>query len=376
MNGGITVKLKMPNQITNLTDRLTDRPTARLSDRLFTQRLDDMVFNAHYYYDLPGMAVCVGTGAKGLAYVKALGVKNTETKQALHPEDIFHMASMAKLFTGTGIMQLWEQNLLDLDAPVTRYLDWFQMKDPAARELTIRQLLTHTSGMPDVTDYHWDEPQSDPQALENYVRSSELLNARLLWPAAEKKFSYSNIGYDILGLVIAKVSGMTFEEYMTDRIFRPLDMNDSTFFTPDRDMGAICAPHEKDRDNHTVPMKHYPYNRIHAPSSTLTSNLYDAGKWAAAHLNQKLLKPETYKLVWQPFATVPNNGEEICLSWFCREQNGYRLYGHEGADVGFRSSFWICPELDVYTVVCSNLSNAPLKKISKQIFDLVCCPKC
>lgn len=370
------MKLKMPNQITSLTDRLTDRSSSRLTDRLFTQRLDDMLFNAHYYYDLPGMAVCVGTGGKGLAYTKALGVKNAETKAPLRTEDIFHMASMAKLFTGTGIMQLWEQNLLELDAPVTRYLDWFRMKEEAAGVITIRQLLTHTSGMPDVTDYHWDAPEYDSEALERYVRSPELTSARLLWPTDEKKFSYSNIGYDILGLVIARVSGQSFEAYMAEHIFKPLEMTNSSFFTPDRDMGTICAPHEKNSANQTVPMKHYPYNRIHAPSSTLTANLYDAAKWGAAHLNQKLLKPETYKMVWQPFAEVPNNGEEICLSWFSREQNGFRLYGHEGADVGFRSSFWICPELDLFTVVCSNLSNAPLKKISKQIFDLVCCPKC
>jgi CubicO group peptidase (beta-lactamase class C family) len=376
MIGGINVKIKMPNQIATMADRLTDRSASRLTDRLFIQRLDDMLFNAHYYYDLPGMAVCIGTGSNGLLYTKALGVKNAETKDSLRPEDIFHMASMAKLFTGTGIMQLWENGKLDLDAPVTTYLDWFHMGDEAAAEITIRQLLTHTSGMPDVTDYHWDAPQSDPDALENYVRSPELANARLLWPPSEKKFSYSNIGYDILGLVIAKVSGLSFEEYMNEHIFRALDMADSTFFTPERDMAKICAPHEKNNANQTVPMKHYPYNRIHAPSSTLTSNIYDAGKWAAAHLARKMLKPETYKTVWQPFATVPNNGEDICLSWFAREQNGYRLYGHEGADVGFRSSFWICPELDLYTVVCSNLSNAPLKKISKQIFDLVCCPKC
>lgn len=369
-------KLKMPNQLANLADRLTDRSTVRLTDRLFTQRLDDLLFNSHYYYDLPGMAVCLGTGSRGIEYTKALGVKNTTTKEVLCPEDIFHMASMAKLFTGTGIMQLWERGLLELDAPVARYLDWFQMKDAASRELTIRQLLTHTSGMPDVTDYHWDAPQTEPDALERYVRSPKLTDARLLWPPAEKKFAYSNIGYDILGLVIAKVSGLSFEEYMTQNIFRPLVMTDSSFFTPERDMGKICAPHEKNSENQTIPMSHYPYNRIHAPSSTLTSNLYDVSKWGIAHLKQKLLKPDTYKMVWQPFAEVPNNKEEICLSWFSREQNGFRLYGHEGADVGFRSSFWICPEMDLFTLVCSNLSNAPLKKISKQVFDLVCCPKC
>ena len=338
-------------------------------------RLDEQLHNAFYYYDLPGLAVGLGSGKSGLLYVNAFGVKSVETKETLHPEDIFHMASMAKLFTGTGIMQLWEKGLLDLDVPITRYLDWFQMGDSDAKLITIRQLLTHTSGMPDVADYHWDQPQTHPDALRNYIQSKDLTDARLLWPSVEKKFSYSNIGYDILGLVIAEISGQTFETYMNDNIFKPLDMADSTFFTPDRNLAQICAPHEKNGAKETVTLAHYPYNRIHAPSSTLTSNIYDTAKWAVAHLKRRMLKPETYRMVFKEFATVPNNGEEICLSWFSREQNGFRLYGHEGADVGFRSSFWICPELDLFMVVCSNLSNAPLKKVSKQIFDLICCSK-
>jgi CubicO group peptidase (beta-lactamase class C family) len=76
-------------------------------------------------------------------------------------------------------------------------------------------------------------------------------------------------------------------------------------------------------------------------------------------------------MVWESFCTVPNNGEKICLSWFSREQNGFRLYGHEGADVGFRSSFWICPELDLFVILCCNLSGAPLKTIGKSIFQLI-----
>jgi len=333
--------------------------------------LEEQIFNAYYYYDLPGIVVGVGTGQNGLEYVKSFGKKNVVTKESLKPKDIFHMASMAKLFTGTGIMQLWEKGLLDLDAPITRYLDWFQMGEPAAKQITVRQLLTHTSGMPDVYDYHWDQPQTGTEALMDYIQSAEIKNLRLLWPTEEKKFSYSNIGYDILGLIISVVSGQTFEAYMDENIFKPLGMADSTFFTPDRDMANICAPHEKNAAKETVLLRHYPYNRIHAPSSTLTSNIYDTSKWAVAHLSKRLLKPETYQMVLVPFATVPNNGENICLSWFSREQNGFRLYGHEGSDVGFRSSFWICPELDCFVILCSNLSNAPLKTIGKNIFALI-----
>ena len=69
---------------------------------------------------------------------------------------------------------------------------------------------------------------------------------------------------------------------------------------------------------------------------------------------------------------MPNNGEKICLSWFAREQNGAVLYGHEGSDDGFRSSLWLCPDLDAYVILCANISDAPLKKISKQIFGEIC----
>lgn len=339
------------------------------------QILEEQLFNAYYYYDLPGIVAGVGSGQNGLEFVKSFGKKNVVTRQPLKPKDIFHMASMAKLFTGTGIMQLWEKGLLELDAPITRYLDWFHMGDPAAKQITARQLLTHTSGMPDVSDYHWDQPQTKEDALRGYIQSDEIGDARLLWSPNEKKFSYSNIGYDILGLIIAEISGQTFETYMAENIFRPLGMSDSTFFTPDRDLTGICSPHEKNSAKETVPLAHYPYNRIHAPSSTLTSNIYDTAKWAVAHLNKLVLRPETYQMVWDPFSTVPNNGEKICLSWFSREQDGFRLYGHEGADVGFRSSFWICPELDCFIILCSNLSSAPLKTIGKSIFQHIASEK-
>ncbi len=108
----------------------------------------------------------VGSGKSGLQYVRAFGTKNVETKEELQPEDIFHMASLAKLFTGTGIMLLWERELLELDISIMHYLDWFQMADKAAEEITVRQLLTHTSGMPDVQDYHWDQPQTEVDALK------------------------------------------------------------------------------------------------------------------------------------------------------------------------------------------------------------------
>lgn len=334
-------------------------------------KLDEYLGKAFFYYDLPGIAAGAGYGNSGLEYVKALGTKNVKTREKLEPKDIFHMASLAKLFTGTAVMLLWEKELLKLDVPIVQYLSWFQMADKLAGEITVRQLLTHTSGMPDVRDYHWDEPRTEENALENYIRSAEVKDAHLLWSPSDRRFAYSNMGYDLLGLIIAKVSGMNFEDFIRESIFQPCGMSESTFLTFKRDLAGICAPHQKDKENKIEVIGHYPYNRAHGPSSTLTSNIFDIEKWAVAHLNRRLLRLEAYQLVWEEFASIPNNGEKICLSWFSREQKGYKLYGHEGADDGFRSSFWICPELDLFIMLSSNLSNAPLKKISREIFELI-----
>lgn len=343
---------------------------------MMKEKLDEFLHKALVNYDLPGLAVGARIGAD--VYRNAVGYKDLIDKKPLLAEHIFHAASVTKLFVGTSILQLWERGLIELDGRLTDYLPWFGMKDERYREVTIRQLLSHTAGMPDVKDYHWDKPETDEGALERYVRSAEVKDAWLLWAPSEGRFSYSNIGYEILGTVIAAVSGMPFEDYVRKHIFEPLDMADSTLLTFERGIydksgpdENLCTPHEKDGENKIIRSEHFPYNRAHGPSSTLTSNVFDLEKWGTAHLLQRLLKKETYEIAWQEQALVPNNGEHICLSWFRREQNGFVLYGHEGTDDGFRASFWLCPELELSIAVCSNISGAPVKKISKQIFDLL-----
>ncbi|MEL7655289.1 MAG: serine hydrolase domain-containing protein [Bacillota bacterium] len=345
------------------------------------KKLDNFLEKALEYYDLPGLAVSIGIGEKsknrnaGLAYCNAVGYKDFEEKEPLLPEHIFHMASITKLFVGTSILQLWEKGLIDLDGLLIDYLPWFEMADESYKLITIRQLLSHTSGMPDVKDYCWDQPEIDEEALERYVRSPEVKEAYLLWNPGEG-FAYSNIGYEILGVIIASISGMPFENYVKQNIFEPLKMRQSTLLTFERGIYSangmapnLCSPHKKNEEKKIVKVEHFPYNRAHGPSSTLTSNVFDLEKWALAHLHHEILKKESYDIAWEKQAIVPNNGENICLSWFCREQNGFTLYGHEGTDDGFRASFWICPQLELSIVVCSNISGAPVKKISKQLFD-------
>jgi CubicO group peptidase (beta-lactamase class C family) len=225
-------------------------------------------------------------------------------------------------------------------------------------------------------------------------------DAELLWSPREGRFCYSNIGYELLGALLAARADRSFEDVMAAYILRPLGMDASTFLTytrtpAGRGMDAeragreeiaralsidalravgVCTPHRKDEAKHIVREAFFPYNRAHGPSSTLTANLRDMRRFGEAHLRGALLQPGSYERARTAYALVPNNGEHIGLAWFLREQNGYRLYGHEGTDDGFRASFWICPQLDLQITVVSNLSGAPVKKINKQLFDLLTAP--
>jgi CubicO group peptidase (beta-lactamase class C family) len=281
------------------------------------------------------------------------------------------MGSVTKTLVGTAMLKLQEQGLLNIREKLTDCLPDFHMKDPLFRHITLEHLLSHTSGMPDVVDYRWDRPETDEGALERYVFSDEVINSRLLWPPGGGRFSYSNMAYEILGLIIARRSSMTFEECIKEIIFKPLEMNDSTLLTYQRDMTGVCAPHKKNDSNDFEIISHFPYNRAHGPSSTLTSSASDLGKWAKAHIQKSFLSPPSYAIAFKPRAIIPNNKEQMCLSWFRRIQNGYVFFGHEGTDDGFRASFWFCPKLHLSIVVCSNLSKAPVKRISIDLFDLL-----
>ncbi len=336
------------------------------------QEIERYVEKMMFYYDIPGL--CVGISHEGqLKYEMGFGYKNIETKEKVDEHTIFHIASVAKLFVGTAIMQLVERGLLDIDHPVVEYLPYFKVKDSRYKKITVKQMLSHTSGMPDVEDYEWDHPQTDEAALERYVKSLEELT--LLWEPGEK-FSYSNIAYDILGHLIAKVSGVSFEEYIENNIFKPLNMINSTFLSFNRDINEIASPHIKDSDKHVVVSKVFPYNRIHGPSSTLTSDIKDMHLWAFANLNlgtlkdSRIIEESTYKLIWHPIMPI-NEKEQIGLSWFMRAYKSRTLFGHEGSDIGFRSSFAIVPENKVSISVYANLQSAPTRRIQQGILDII-----
>jgi CubicO group peptidase (beta-lactamase class C family) len=325
---------------------------ARLGTEL-EPKINDEIHQGH----VPGFAIGVVRDGK-LIYTKGFGVARLGGNSPITAKSLFHMASVTKTFVATAVMQLAEQGKIDLDAPVTRYLPYFHLADERYRTIKIRQMLSHTSGIPDNTNYNWDKPEYDAGALERYVRS--LADLKLVFAPGEK-FAYSNTAYEILGDVIAKVSGESFEDYVQHNILTPLGMKDSTLLLRAASPQLLTSPHVM-KNQTLVVSKVFPYNRAHAPSSTLYSNIEDMSRWAIANLNHgeldghRILKRETAESMWPP--VVDALGMKEGISWFSTTLQGHRLILHSGGDVGFESLLVLAPDDSVAVVAMTNYGAA------------------
>ena len=169
--------------------------------------------------------------------------------------------------------------MLDLDAPITEWVPEFTLADGRAAEVTARGLLSHTSGLPDVSDYGWHDPQLGDDALSEFARS---LSGWRLKTEPGSAFSYSNAGYELLGLLLSRVTGTTFEDAVRQQVLAPLGMRNSTFLRGEVPAHLAASPHVG--MPLSVPEGAYPYTRRHAPSSTLHSNLVEMCRWMVAHV--------------------------------------------------------------------------------------------
>ena len=330
-------------------------PESIESPSLKSDALDSLALVQKESYQLPGLAVGIIKDNK-VIYAKGFGVRSLSGQQTLTTKSVFHMASVSKPFTATAIMQLVEKGNINLDQPLVTYLPYFTMQDNRYKDLTIRQMLNHTSGIADVEDYEWDNPQFDVDAAEKYNRQ---FHADSLDFTPSTSYNYSNAAYNILADVIAKVSGLTFEDYVKKYIFEPAGMTNSTFYQPDVPKNLATKPHILGQTFKVEESPTYPYNRIHAPSSTLQSNIDDMLKWAQLYLNKgqingkRLFNESTYEQLIEPQVSIGGQ-DSICLSWFSRSLGAYKKYEHNGGDDGYKAHLAFLPEKSMAVVVMTN----------------------
>ncbi len=235
-------------------------------------RIDQMCADAVKKGDLPGIVSLITRNGK-IVHWKAYGMANNQENKTLKRDDIFRIASQTKAITATAVMMLWEEGKFQLDEPISKYIPEFKnpqvlksftysdttyATEPAKSEITIRQLITHTSGIGyGVIDgdermkmiYH-KAGITDAFTAEN-VKLSENIKKLAKLPLHHnpgEKFTYSE-GLDVLGYFIEIVSGMPFDQFLKTHIFDPLGMNDTRFYQPDEKAGRLVAVQEKVNGN-------------------------------------------------------------------------------------------------------------------------------
>lgn len=320
------------------------------------QQLENDIHDLVAARRIAGLAIGMIQGG-AIAYVNTFGVQNIETGVPLTKHSLFTTCSVAKTIVGTAIMQLIEQGKMQLDAPVVRYLPYFKLDDLRYNQITIQQMLTHVSGMRSeayAAEFAWDNPEYDDGALERFVRN---LAGHKLEAAPGERFAYCNFAFNVLADVIAKVSGLLFEEYVREQIFMPLQMEMSTMLYREVDPLFRSEPHLGEGVTTLHPT--YPYNRPHAACSSLISNINEMCRWAQVHLNQgelegtRILRPESYQIMWHPYVQSSET-EHRGLGWVHFNHKGTPAIGHDGWDTGFGATYWLFPAQRAATIVLSN----------------------
>jgi CubicO group peptidase (beta-lactamase class C family) len=320
--------------------------------------------------DIPGLAVVVADRA-GVIYRQEWGVQSLADSLPVTANSLFHLASLTKTFTATAVLRLADSGTISLDDAVTAYLPYFRSADSARADITVRQLLSHTSGLPDIRDFSWDAPETDADALERYVRDSA--NGPLVAaPGAE--FHYSNLGYTVLGDLVAKVSRRDFETAMRETVLQPVGMSGSSLLLRDvADRPELTAPHALDSAYQVSVSPVRPYNRPHAASSTLYASTGDMAKWIALHLRrgetgiEPLLSARMYAEMWTPQAGTDG---QMGLGWFLGDGGGVETVYHSGADLGYSAYLVLVPERDIGVVVLSNYERAPVRALAQRLLDV------
>lgn len=310
---------------------------------------DSIVANKMTQYNIPGLSIGIIRN-DSIIYAKGCGVKSIGKSSLVKENTIFHTASISKLFTAQAIIKLTEQKIISIDDALIEILPDLNYQDERIGQVTIKTLLNHTSGLPDIRNCHWNHGNQSDNSLKKYIMDRNIK----LDSDPCSVYSYSNLSYDILGYVIEKVMSTTFDDFMKEHILNKSEMHDSDFRYFKIPDSLRAMPHSKHWITRKIyTRKIYPYTREHAPSSTLNSSSKDLCKWMISFL-QTLSDPEfgnVYSTMTQPtFSSYPNVG----LGFQIGSINSQKTIGHYGGNRGFRSYLVMIPKEKIGLVLLAN----------------------
>jgi CubicO group peptidase (beta-lactamase class C family) len=279
---------------------------------------------------VPGVAV--GVYHAGREQYAFHGVTSIENPLAVDERTLFQIGSTGKTYTATALLRLVEQGLVDLDAPVRRYVPELRLKDEGvARAVTVLQLLNHTAGWQgDLMDSTGD----GDDALARYVEKMADLEQEFPLGAS---VAYNNASLSLAGRIIEKLTGKTYEQAMKELVFEPLGLEQSFFFPNEIMTRRFAVGHNQRPDGTITVARPWALPRNGNPAGGISANAADQIAWARFHLGD---------------GRAPDGA--IGITWMLRDVDGVRLVKHGGDTLGQHSEFVMVPERDFAIAIATN----------------------
>ena len=310
---------------------------------------------------IPGLTLLVSRNGKPIR-TEGYGLSNVELNVSAKPESIFQSGSMGKQFTATAIMMLVEAGKVGLEDPLTKY---FPEAPASWKQVTVRELLSHTAGL---TDYPKDFDFRKDYTEEDLIKIVESVP---LAYAPGTNWAYSNLGFLTLGVLIHKVSGQFYGDFLQQRIFHPLGMSTTHIISeadivPNRSAGYRLVNGQLKNQEWVNPTLNT------TADGALYFSILDLAKWDAALYTEKLLKRSSLEQMWTvaPLRDGKPNSGHYGFGWFIEAENGHRLIEHGGAWQGFETQISRYVDDKLTVVVLTNLEGAKPARIAHGVASL------
>lgn len=309
---------------------------------------------------IPGVSVAVIKDGKP-AVVKGYGLANLEHNVPVKPETIFQSGSVGKQFTAFAVMLLVEEGKIGLGDPIGKYLG--EVPETWAK-ITVRHLLTHTGGMTDYPrdfDFRKDYTEDD---LLKIIKETPLAFA------PGEKWQYSNFGFVTLGIIIRKVTGKFYGDFLAERVFKPLGMTTARVISehdivPNRAAGYVLRNGEVKNQEWVSPTLNT------TADGALYLSLLDMIQWEEALAGRKLLSKDAYEQMWTPVKLNDGSEQRYGFGWALRTVNGFKVIEHGGAWQGFKSFIARYPDRGLTVIALANSENANPARLGNGIAEAV-----
>jgi CubicO group peptidase (beta-lactamase class C family) len=310
---------------------------------------------------IPGLTLLVSRNGKPVR-AEGYGLANIELSVPTRPESIFQSGSVGKQFTATAVMMLVEAGKVGLEDPLTKY---FPDAPASWRQVTVRELLSHTAGF---TDYPKDFDFRKDYTEQDLLKMVEAIP--LAYPPGTR-WDYSNLGFLTLGVLIHKVTGQFYGDFLQERIFRPLGMSSTRIMSeadiiPNRCAGYRLVDGQIKNQEWVSPTLNT------TADGALYFSIQDLAKWDAALYTEKLLKRSSLAQMWTvaPLLDGKPNSGHYGYGWFVETDHGHRLIEHGGAWQGFQTHIARYVEDGLTVVVLTNLEGAKPGRIAHGVADI------